>query len=103
MKVPPALSGGESRTKEGNVMELQPLNLDKEEILRAIDTLAQSGINISVEQIQAREGLLMPLVELTREFRPRLPSGHRWPPIPHHYPHDSKERRKIEEAPPKTL
>ena len=50
-------------------MELQPLNLDKEEILRAIDTLAQSGIKISVEQIHGREDLLTQLVELTTEFR----------------------------------
>src|ERR1035437_327237 len=69
MKVPPAPSGGESRTKERNVMDLQPLNLDKEEILRAIDTLAQSGIKISVEQIHGREDLLAQLVELTTEFR----------------------------------
>src|ERR1035437_9754469 len=69
MKVPPAPSGGGSRKKEGNVMELQPLNLDKEEILRAIDTLAQSGIKISVEQIHGRDDLLMQLVELTTEFR----------------------------------
>src|ERR1035437_4499685 len=38
-------------------------------ILRAIDTLTQSGIKISVEQIHGRDDLLMQLVELTTEFR----------------------------------
>ena len=50
-------------------MEPQPLNLDKEEFLRAIATLSQSGVRISVEQIHCREDLLTQLVELTTEFR----------------------------------
>ena len=50
-------------------MELQPPNLDKEEIIRAIATLSQSGVRISVEQIHGREDLLTQLVELTTEFR----------------------------------
>jgi hypothetical protein len=42
---------------------------DKEEILQAIATLAQSGIKISVEEIHGREAFLTQLVELTTEFR----------------------------------
>jgi hypothetical protein len=41
----------------------------KQEILQAIATLAESGVNISVEQIHARDSLLAQLVELTTEFR----------------------------------
>jgi hypothetical protein len=41
----------------------------KQEILHAIATLAESSVNISVEQIQGREDLLTQLVELTKEFR----------------------------------
>jgi hypothetical protein len=41
----------------------------KQEILQAIATLAESGVNISVEQIHARDSLLVQLVELTTEFR----------------------------------
>ena len=42
---------------------------NKDEILRAIATLSQSGVRSSVEQIQGREALLTQLVELTTEFR----------------------------------
>ena len=41
----------------------------QQEILQAITTLAESGLNISVEQIHARDSLLVQLVELTTEFR----------------------------------
>ena len=41
----------------------------QQEILQAITTLAESGLTISVEQIHARDSLLVQLVELTTEFR----------------------------------
>jgi hypothetical protein len=55
--------------KERNVMEPQQRTLDKEEILRAIATLSQSGVRISVEQIHGCEDLLTQLVEINTEFR----------------------------------
>ena len=50
-------------------MERVDLLSGKQEILQAIATLAESGVNISVEQIHARDSLLVQLVELTTEFR----------------------------------
>ena len=50
-------------------MERVDLLSSKQEIPQAIATLAESGVNISVEQIHARDSLLVQLVELTTEFR----------------------------------
>ena len=65
----PAIAAGRAERKKETLWNCNRSTSTLEEILRAIDTLAQSGIKISVEQIHGREAFLTQLVELTAEFR----------------------------------